>query len=113
MSTAFSGSAAAASAAGRVWSAPLWPIASDAFISDCEVNALIALSGNIEWMCVPRPASPSISGAIVDPSAGGFRVGPADQMVPTGRRYLPGSMVMETTWGPTAAGFNRVLRATT
>jgi len=75
------------------------PIASYAFISDCEVNALIAPSGNIEWMCVPRPDSPSIFGAILDRSAGGFRVGPADQMVPTGRRYLPGSMVMETTWG--------------
>lgn len=30
------------------------PIASCAFISDCEVNALIAPSGNIEWMCVAR-----------------------------------------------------------
>ncbi len=30
-------------------------IASNAFISDCEVNALIVPSENIEWMCAPRP----------------------------------------------------------
>ncbi|MGH9076794.1 MAG: glycoside hydrolase family 15 protein [Acidimicrobiales bacterium] len=74
------------------------PIASYAFISDCEVNALVAPSGNIEWMCAPRPDSPSIFGAILDRSAGGFRVGPTDRLVPAGRRYLPGSMVVETTW---------------
>jgi GH15 family glucan-1,4-alpha-glucosidase len=49
-------------------------------------------------MCVPRPDSPSIFGAILDRSAGGFRIGPTDRVVPAGRRYLPGSMVMETTW---------------
>ena len=79
-------------------------IASYAFISDCEVNALIAPGGTIEWMCVPRPDSPSIFGAILDRSAGGFRVGPTDRAVPAGRRYLPGSMVLETTW-ETASGW--------
>ena len=29
---------------------------------------------------------------------GRFRVGPADVTVPAGRRYLPGTMVLETTW---------------
>jgi GH15 family glucan-1,4-alpha-glucosidase len=77
---------------------PFPPIASYAFISDSEVNALIAPSGNIEWMCAPRPDSPSIFASILDRSAGGFRIGPTDRMVPIGRRYLPGSMVMETTW---------------
>jgi GH15 family glucan-1,4-alpha-glucosidase len=83
---------------------PFPPIASYGFISDCEVNALIAPSGNIEWMCVPRPDSPSIFGVILDRTAGGFRVGPSDRTVPAGRRYLPGSMVMETTW-ETATGW--------
>src|SRR5712691_2350293 len=41
------------------------PIAEYAFLSDCEVNALIAPSG---------------------------------VMVPAGRRYLPGTLVLETTW---------------
>src|SRR5580765_6046880 len=67
-----------------------------AFISDCQVTALIAPSGNIEWMCLPRMDSPSVFGAMLDRDAGGFRIGPADMMVPTARRYLPGTLVLET-----------------
>ena len=74
------------------------PIASYGFLSDSEVNALVASSGNIEWMCLPFPDSSSVFGAILDRSAGGFRVGPTDQIVPAGRRYLPGTMVLETSW---------------
>jgi len=75
------------------------PIADYAFLSDCEVTALIAPSGNVEWMCVPRMDSPSVFGAILDRGAGSFRVGPHDVMVPSARRYLPGTMVLETSWG--------------
>lgn len=77
---------------------PFPPIAEYAFLADGEVNALVAPSGNVEWMCLPRPDSPSIFGAILDRTAGGFRLGPADVMVPVSRRYLPGTLVMETTW---------------
>jgi GH15 family glucan-1,4-alpha-glucosidase len=77
---------------------PFPPIASYAFLSDCETNALVAPSGNIEWMCVPRPDSPSVFAAILDRAAGGFRLGPSDVTVPAGRRYLPGTLVLETTW---------------
>jgi GH15 family glucan-1,4-alpha-glucosidase len=77
---------------------PFPPIASYGFLSDCEVTALVAPSGNVEWMCTPRPDGPSVFGAILDRSAGGFRLGPTDVMVPAGRRYLPGTMVLETTW---------------
>jgi GH15 family glucan-1,4-alpha-glucosidase len=82
--------------AGRPTAFP--PIADYAFLSDCETTALIAPSGNIEWMCVPRMDSPSVFAAILDRDAGGFRLGPADVMVPAGRRYLPGTMVVETSW---------------
>ncbi len=68
------------------------------FISDCEVCALIAPSGNVEWMCLPRMDGPSIFAAMLDRDAGWFRLGPADVTVPAGRRYLPGTMVLETTW---------------
>jgi GH15 family glucan-1,4-alpha-glucosidase len=75
------------------------PIGDYAFISDCQVTALIAPSGNVEWMCLPRMDSPSVFGAMLDRDAGGFRLGPADMMVPTARRYLPGTMIVETSWG--------------
>jgi alpha,alpha-trehalase len=74
------------------------PIADYAFLSDCEITCLVAPSGNIEWMCLPRMDGPSVFAAIVDRDAGGFRLGPADVMVPAGRRYLPGTNVLETTW---------------
>jgi GH15 family glucan-1,4-alpha-glucosidase len=75
------------------------PIADYAFLSDCEVTALVAPSGNVEWMCLPRMDSPSVFGAMLDRGAGGFRLGPADMAVPAARRYLPGTNVLETSWG--------------
>ncbi len=75
------------------------PIADYGFLSDCEVTALVAPSGNVEWMCLPRMDGPSVFGSILDRDAGGFRLGPADVRVPAARRYLPGTMVLETSWG--------------
>jgi GH15 family glucan-1,4-alpha-glucosidase len=83
---------------------PFPPIADYGFLSDCEVSALVAPSGNVEWMCLPRMDGPSVFAAMLDRGAGRFRLGPADVMVPSGRRYLPGTMVLETTWG-TPAGW--------
>jgi alpha,alpha-trehalase len=77
---------------------PFPPIADYAFISDCEVCALVAPSGNVEWMCLPRMDGPSVFGAILGRQAGGFRLGPVEATVPAGRRYLPGTMILETTW---------------
>ena len=66
------------------------PIAEYAFLSDCEATALVAPGGNIEWMCLPRMDDPSVFASILDRDGGGFRLGPADVMVPAGRRYLAG-----------------------
>jgi alpha,alpha-trehalase len=78
---------------------PFPPIADYAFLSDCEVCALVAPSGNVEWMCLPRFDGPSIFGTMLDRDAGSFRLAPVDTAVPAGQRYLPGTMVLETTWG--------------
>jgi alpha,alpha-trehalase len=74
------------------------PIADYGFLSDCENNCLIAPDGGVEWMCLPRPDSPSIFGAILDRAAGLFRFGPTGTHVPHHRRYVPGTNVLETTW---------------
>ncbi len=73
-------------------------IADYAFLSDCESNCLIAPSGAIEWMCIPRPDSPSVFTALLDRAGGSFRVAPFGVAVPAARRYLPGTLVLETTW---------------
>ena len=54
------------------------PIAQYGFLSDCETCALVAPSGNVEWLCLPRFDSASVFGAILDRDAGLFRLGPAD-----------------------------------
>jgi GH15 family glucan-1,4-alpha-glucosidase len=74
------------------------PIADYAFLSDCETCALVAPGGQVEWLCLPRPDSPSVFGALLDRTAGVFTLTPDGVTVPTQRRYLAGSMVLETTW---------------
>jgi alpha,alpha-trehalase len=74
------------------------PIAEYAFVSDCQNSCLIAPDGSVEWLCLPQPDSPSVFGALLDRSAGSFRFGPSNTVVPHQRRYVPGTMVVETTW---------------
>ena len=74
------------------------PIADYGFLSDCENNCLVAPNGSVEWLCLPRPDSPSVFAAVLDRSAGNFRFGPYNTEVPHQRRYIPGTMVLESTW---------------
>jgi alpha,alpha-trehalase len=78
---------------------PFPPIGDYAFLSDCETVALVGPTGAVEWMCLPRVDSPSVFGAILDRDAGTFRLGPEGISVPAARQYLPGTMVLETSWG--------------
>ena len=74
------------------------PIGDYAFLSNCEQSCLIAPNGSVEWLCLPRPDSPSVFGALLDRACGSFRFGPGTAQVPQNRRYVPGTMVLETTW---------------
>jgi GH15 family glucan-1,4-alpha-glucosidase len=74
------------------------PIAEYGFLSNCEQSCLVAPNGAVEWLCLPRPDSPSVFGALLDRAAGTFRFGPSNAQVPQDRRYVPGTMVLETTW---------------
>jgi GH15 family glucan-1,4-alpha-glucosidase len=74
------------------------PIAEYGLLSNCEQSCLIAPDGSVEWLCLPRPDSPSVFAALLDRAAGTFRFGPSNAQVPQHRRYVPGTMVLETTW---------------
>ncbi len=91
---------------------PFPPIADYGFLSDCHTGALLSSDGSIEWMCLPHFDSPSVFGALLDRGAGSWRVGPYGIYVPAGRRYIPGSNVIETTW-MTPQGWLRVVDALT
>jgi GH15 family glucan-1,4-alpha-glucosidase len=91
---------------------PFPPIADYGFLSDCHTCALVASDGSIEWMCVPHFDSASVFGAMLDRGAGSWRVGPYGLYVPAGRRYIPGTNMIETTW-MTPQGWLRVVDALT
>ena len=74
------------------------PIGSYGFLSDCHTSALVSYPGAIEWLCLPRFDSPSVFGALLDRDAGHFRLAPRGVAVPLARRYLPGTLIVETTW---------------
>jgi alpha,alpha-trehalase len=89
-------------------SSPFPPIADYGFLSDCHTGALVASDGSIDWMCIPHFDSPSVFAAILDRGAGSWRVGPYGVYVPAGRRYVPGTNLIETTW-MTPQGWLRVV----
>ncbi|ONM49161.1 glycoside hydrolase family 15 [Nocardia donostiensis] len=79
------------------------PIADYALLSDRRTAALVSRSGSVDWLCLPRFDSPSIFARLLDVHAGTFAVRPADSDAEITRRYLDGTMVLETTF-TTATG---------
>ncbi len=84
--------------AAALATSPFPPIADYGFLSDCHTGALVAPNGSVEWLCLPRFDSPSVFGALLDRSAGAFRLAPFGASVPAARRYEPGTNILETTW---------------
>ena len=74
------------------------PIGSYGFLSDCHTAALVSFSGSVEWLCFPRFDSPSAFAALLDRGAGHMALRPKGVVVPISRRYVPGTLVIETTW---------------
>jgi GH15 family glucan-1,4-alpha-glucosidase len=78
-------------------------------LSDCNSAALVGRNGSIDWLCLPRYDSPSVFARILDPDAGHWSITPSGDWQ-SRRRYLPGSLVLETTF-ETSEGKARVLDA--
>ena len=83
-----------------VSSRPYLPIGDYALIGDCHSTALVSSEGSIDWACLRRFDRPSTFGRLLDHDRGGhFSMRPDDEIVSASRRYLPGTMVLETTLG--------------
>ena len=85
------------------------PIASYGLLSDCNTAALVGSDGSIDWFCVPRFDGPAVFARLLDPDAGHWSIRPAGEFT-TERRYLPNSLVLETTF-TTETGVVRLLDA--
>ena len=73
------------------------PIADYGLLSDCSSAALVSRDGSIDWLCLPRFDSPGVFSRLLDPAAGHWSIAPVAPFT-TQRRYLPGTLVIETTF---------------
>jgi GH15 family glucan-1,4-alpha-glucosidase len=88
---------------------PSQPIANYGLLADCNSAALVDRDGSIDWLCLPRYDSDAIFACLLDPDAGHWSIRPAASFT-TERRYLPGTLVMETIF-TTEAGKVRLTDA--
>ncbi len=80
-----------------------------AVIGDLHTAALVGTDGSIDWLCLPHFDSPACFAALLDtPEAGRWLLAPAGSSTCTKRRYLPGTLVLESEW-ETEHGAVRVL----
>src|SRR5260221_13872724 len=73
------------------------PIADYALLSDCRSAALVSRAGSVDWLCFPRFDGPSVFARLLDEQAGHwsiYTVGATE----VSRRYLEGTMALETTF---------------
>ncbi len=74
------------------------PIEDHALLSDNRTAALVTREGTVDWLCLPRFDSPAVFCALLgDESNGHWSLRIAGGRV-VSRRYLPGTLVLETTW---------------
>ena len=76
---------------------PYPPIRDYGAIGDCRTIALVSRTASIDWWCPPRFDAPALFGRLLDWRRGGSLHFAAERLTPAGRRYLPGSAVLETT----------------
>lgn len=80
-----------------------------ALLSDLQSAALIHRSGSIDWACFPRFDSGACFAALLGtPDNGRWLLAPAGEVVRTERRYIPGTLILETIHH-TAEGSVRVI----
>src|SRR5215218_6675048 len=71
------------------------PVGDYGLLADCNSAALVDRSGSIDWLCLPRYDSAAVFSRILDPAAGHWSIAPTVSFT-SERRYLPGTLVIET-----------------
>jgi alpha,alpha-trehalase len=73
------------------------PVANYGLLADCNSAALVDRDGSIDWLCLPRYDSDAVFARILDRDAGHWSIRPHGSYA-SERRYLPGTLVVETTF---------------
>ena len=73
------------------------PVGDYALLSDCRSAALVSSVGSVDWLCLPRFDSPAVFARLLDDQAGHWSLQPSAPACTT-RRYLPRTLVLETTF---------------
>jgi GH15 family glucan-1,4-alpha-glucosidase len=74
------------------------PLASYSLLGDCRSGALVAADGSVDWLAVPQVDDAPVCAALLDPDRGGaITLAPTVEHECT-QRYLPDTMVLETTF---------------
>jgi GH15 family glucan-1,4-alpha-glucosidase len=67
-------------------------------IGDLHTAALVGTNGSIDWLCLPRFDSPAVFASLLGTEQHGFwQIAPRGTVTKMSRRYLPGTLVLETT----------------
>ncbi len=70
-----------------------------ALLGDLHTAALVDRRGSVDWLCLPHFDSPACFAALLDSDrSGSWLLAPAAGGTCTSRRYLPETLVLETTW---------------
>ncbi len=84
-------------------------IADYALLGDLQTAALVSREGSVDWACFPRFDSGACFASLLGtPQNGRWLLAPQERVLRTERRYLPGSLILETTH-TTASGQVRVI----
>ena len=80
-----------------------------ALIGDCETGALVDRNGSIDWLCWPDFSSQACFAALLGTEENGYwKITPAEGEWTTMRRYLPHTLVLETTFEQAAGSFRLI-----
>jgi GH15 family glucan-1,4-alpha-glucosidase len=75
------------------------PIEDYGIIGDCETAALVGKNGSIDWLCWPSFSSDACFASLLGTDENGrWLVAPAGDGWNVQRRYIPRTLVLETTW---------------
>ncbi|HEY6557013.1 MAG TPA: trehalase-like domain-containing protein [Polyangiaceae bacterium] len=86
------------------------PIGARGMIGDGSTVALVRVDGAIDWLCLPRFDSPSVFGALLDPTRGGITsITPSHRPFSSLQAYDPGTNVLETLFEVEGQGAVRMV----